>query len=76
MQRIPFFGLAGVFVCLLMGGCHTAGRCPGGCPGGSCPSPGAVSAPYSDDAYGTPQGSGGRPQPNNPSPMFQGSGSR
>lgn len=76
MQRIPFFSLAGVVVCLLLGGCHTAGRCPGGCPGGSCPAPGATAVPTYEAPYGAPQGSGGRPQPNYPAPMFQGSGSR
>lgn len=72
MQRNLFFGLVGIFVCLLMGGCYTAGRCPGG----GCSAPGAAATPTYEAPQGTLQGSGARPQPNYPAPMFQGSGTR
>lgn len=68
MKRNSSFSLGMVLVCLLVAGCHMAGR--------SCPAPGATAAPYANGAYGVPQGSGGGPQPAYQAPVFQGSGSR
>ena len=76
MKNSGHFGLAVLFTCLLAAGCHSAGRCPGGCPGGSCPAPRASAPAYVGDEYSVPQGSGGRPQPMYQAPSSQGSGSR